>query len=473
MTHKTYLRLSELNAAIAGVLGDAFGRHSFWLVADITSHTYKPTRQYHSFELVEKDEHAQQIVAKMSCKAWGLASGRIQKFEEQTGQRFGNDIHVLIRVQVSFHNVYGLSLNLLDIDAHFTLGVLARQRMATLERLVAENAFIQKEGERFRTRNSELPLPHVIQKIALISSVTSAGAEDFKHTLQHNTQQYRFEIDDYFSAVQGEANANQLLSGLLQIFHAQKDYDAVVIIRGGGAQADLLIFDNYEFGRAVAKFPIPVITGIGHQKDETITDLMAHTATKTPTRAAEFIIAHNKTFEDSTNALLKQMLLQAQQLLTAYFQELSRQNNILVNSTHLILNSYKDGLRQRSMENGHHTRSLLFGHKSRLLQVMAPLPPIFKGLLHNQAQKLNQVSVEVRSLAEARLRHEDLQLRQHCMWVRMMDRDFLLKKGFSIVYSEGKPVREPEQLRTGSKIDILMANTVVKAVVTEKRDKNG
>ncbi|WP_431244478.1 exodeoxyribonuclease VII large subunit [Flavobacterium sp. P21] len=133
--------------------------------------------------------------------------------------------------------------------------------------------------------------------MAVISASNSAGNEDFRHTLRHNDFGYSFQADDYYTVVQGDNNAKLFLNKLIEVYSSGIPYDAIIIIRGGGAQSDFLIFDNYQIGRAVAKFPIPVITGIGHQKNVSIVDLMAHTSTKTPTKAAEFIIAHNRSFE--------------------------------------------------------------------------------------------------------------------------------------------------------------------------------
>jgi exodeoxyribonuclease VII large subunit len=214
---------------------------------------------------------------------------RIEEFEKNTGQAFTNNLHVLVQVSVDYHALYGLSVSVLDIDSNFMLGILEQQRNATLERLVKENDFIQKEGDGYSTYNSQLKLAAVIHKVAVISSSSSAGNEDFRHTMQHNDFGYVFQIDDYYTVVQGDNNAKLFLNKLIEIYSTGIPYDAIVINRGGGSQSDFLIFDNYNIGRAVAKFPIPVITGIGHQKNVSITDLMAHTHTKTPTKAAEFI----------------------------------------------------------------------------------------------------------------------------------------------------------------------------------------
>lgn len=186
-----HLTLSELNGIIQQVLNDAVGIQSFWVVADITEHTYKESNGYHYFELVEKDPHTNLIVAKIKGAAWGNASLKIKTFESITGQKFTNNIHVLAKVRVSYHKVYGLSVNLEDVDPSFTLGVIEARRQQTLLRLVtAYPEIVRKRGDIYHTRNAVLVLPPVISRLAVISSATSAGNEDFKHTLLHNPYGY-------------------------------------------------------------------------------------------------------------------------------------------------------------------------------------------------------------------------------------------------------------------------------------------
>jgi len=203
-----HIRLSELSNQITDTLRAAFGMTSFWVIADITNHSFRGQKNHHYFELVEKDPDSNNILAKIAGRAWGTGADRISHFEEITGQRFTNNIHVLLYVSVQYHPVHGLQLNIQDIDPRFTLGVLEQQRQATLERLIIENPdFIKKSGDLYITRNNQLKLNRVIQLIALISSDSSAGGEDFKHTLLNNPFGYIFQIDEYHTAVQGENNA--------------------------------------------------------------------------------------------------------------------------------------------------------------------------------------------------------------------------------------------------------------------------
>ncbi len=473
MGELTHIRLSELNDRINDVIQSAFGNQKFWVIADITNHTFRQNKNYHNFELVEKDQHSNNIIAKISGKAWGSGSASIRQFEQVTGQRFTNNINVLVQVIVSFHNVYGLSLDLIDIDTNFTLGLLEQQRQATLERLVNENPFIQKIGDRYITRNNQLQLPLVIQRIAVVSSNTSAGAEDFKHTLQNNPFGYQFRIDDYHTVVQGESNADQFLKKLIEVFESQQPYDIVVITRGGGSQTDFLIFDNYKIGRAVAKFPIPILTGIGHQKNETIVDLMAHTQTKTPTKAAEFIIAHNKSFEDAILSFQKTVLIKSQQMFSTHFQQLSMLNSTVVNKSRDIISGHKESLVQMNQVVVNTSKSILFNNKNDLLQLSAAVISKPKIILYNRINDIKNTVSNLRTFKSLYLKNQRGYLGHYISMIRMMSPDNILRKGFAIVKSNDRITSNPDEIEVGSDIEIILADSRIASTVKQKTKYDG
>jgi exodeoxyribonuclease VII large subunit len=298
MPPTNFITLSALASLVTDVIADSFEGKAFWVVGDITSHSFKPRENRHFFVLAEKAAEGNSLVARIDAVAWKNTAEKITHFEQITGCTFGSSLQVLVKVSVSFNAAFGLKLTLLDIDATYTLGALEQEKQSILRRLETECAeYITRSGDIYITRNNQLQLQPVIQKIALIASANTAGYEDFMHILEHNQYGYRFSVDPYFTSVQGDNNSHLLRKTLVAIYTSGKPYHAVAIIRGGGAQTDFLIFDNFGIGQAVAKFPIPVITGIGHQRNETIADLMAHTATNTPTKAAEYIVAHNLQFE--------------------------------------------------------------------------------------------------------------------------------------------------------------------------------
>lgn len=468
------IRLSELNSKINGAIQDSFGAITFWVVADITNHTFKAQKNYHNFDLVEKDPNSNNIIAKISGKAWGKGTLRILNFEKVTGQRFTNNINVLLNVSISFHSVFGLQVNLNDIDTNFTLGVLEQQRQATLEKLVSENpTFINKLGDKFITRNNQLNLNIVIQKVAVISSKDSAGGEDFKHTLLNNSYGYKFYIDFYFPVVQGEINADQFLGKIIEVFNSKKPYDVVVITRGGGAQTDFLIFDNYSIGRAVAKFPIPIITGIGHQRNETIADLMAHTQTKTPTKAAEFIIAHNRSFEEKMLSLQKGILIRTQQLFSINFQALALHSSVVVNNSRTIITKYKDSLVQINQVTINTSKTILFKNKSGIINISSQLISKPKIILYNLIKDINSTINNINTFNSQYLKNQRGYLQHYISIIKMMAPDNILKKGFAIVKVKNVITSNPENIKVGEDIDIILSDIQIKSTVRQKSKYNG
>jgi len=468
------IRLSELTGKINAALSNAFNSVSFWVIADITNHTFKAQKNYHNFDLVEKDPASNDIIAKISGKAWGAGSAKIIAFEKITGQAFTNNINVLIHVRIQYHPVYGLQLELYDIDTNFTLGVLEQQRQATLQRLVDENPdFIRQSGDRYLTKNNQLPINRVIQKIAVISSKTSAGGEDFKHTLLNNPFGYQFFIDEYFTAVQGQINAQQFLSVIIDVFNAKIAYDAVVITRGGGAQTDFLIFDNYHIGRAVAKFPIPVITGIGHQKNETIVDLMAHTPTKTPTKAAEYIIAHNKSYEDRMLSFQQSIVIRSQQLFSHHFQYLSLLKSNVVNTTRNILTQHKDSLVQINQVTINTSKSIIFSHKTALVRISSGVLTSPKIIIYNRLNDIKNKISNLRTFNSQYLKNQKGYLGHNVSVIKMMAPDNILKKGFAIVKFNDRIIGNAEEVNVGSDIDIILAATQINARVKDKKTYDG
>jgi len=232
MVKSDTLRLSQLAIQVEQVLKGAFENIHFWVIADVTNHNHKADSNYHYFELVEKISGSDKLLAKFSAKAWGDGARELILFETRTGQKFTNNIQILIQVKVIYHPTYGLQLEVISIDHNFTLGVIEQQRQETLERLCKDYPlYIQKRGEEYWTKNKSLSLPLVIQRIAVVSAAGSAGWQDFKHTVDNNTYGYRFEIAPFFTKVQGESYAKAMQDTLIAIYQSPFRFDIVVIIR--------------------------------------------------------------------------------------------------------------------------------------------------------------------------------------------------------------------------------------------------
>jgi len=448
LSASSYIRLSELSEAVYRIVEDVFSTRAFWVIADVTSHSYKPGKNHHYFDLVEKDPASSAIIAKFATRAWTDGSGQIGIFEQTTGQRFTNDINVLVLVSVSYHPVFGLQLTLHDIDTSFTLGTLEKQKQATLMRLIRDNPdHVRLEDQAYITFNQELELPRVLQHIAVISSSTSAGYEDFLHSLENNDFGYAFRIDPYFTVVQGESNAQYIVDKLIEIYRSGKSYDAVVIIRGGGAQTDLLLFEQYAIGRAIARFPVPVITGIGHQKNETVADLMAHTAVKTPTKAAEFIISRNREFHDDVLSLEKNIIIRAQQIVAWQRQELAQKNQEITSDI----------------------QTLLFGHGSALQNLAGRLLRKPGLLLYQKQCGIDSLVEKLRLNSHHYLKNEANKLENISSLVKMIAPENVLRKGFAVVKYNGQAIAADNQITTGSEIDIILAGQEFSATVTTQK----
>ncbi|MFV0507115.1 MAG: exodeoxyribonuclease VII large subunit [Bacteroidales bacterium] len=281
------IRLSDLQQNIKQTLN----RHlssSVWIVAEISE--IKSNYSGHCYlTLVEQDERSKKLLAQARATIWAARYKMIlSHFQSVTGRALKSGIQVLVCVDVNFHEVYGMSLNILDIDPTYTMGDIAKQRQETINKLSEEGVF---------DMNKEFALPSVIQNIAVVSSETAAGFQDFINQLMHNARGFRFNTKLYPALVQGNTAAASLINALENIKADEVDYDAVVIIRGGGAQTDLACFDDYNLSRAVAIYPCPIVVGIGHDKDVSVVDMVANKALKTPTAVAEFIVSRANDFD--------------------------------------------------------------------------------------------------------------------------------------------------------------------------------
>lgn len=282
--------LSELCSCIDEALSMELN-DTYWVRAEIASLT---ERGHCYMELVEKAKN-NAIAAKLRATCWQHVYHLLSAyFANETGQTLAVGMQVLLQVEVSFHAVYGLSLNVVGIDPTFTLGDLARQRQLTIQRL-------QEDGVMDLQRS--LPLPLLPRRVAVISAADAAGYGDFCHQLQSNSGGFRFRTQLFPAVMQGEQSPASIIAALQQIAATADLYDLVVIVRGGGATTDLRNFDDYSLAFHCANFPLPIIAGIGHTRDVSVVDMVVHTSVKTPTAAAEWLIAAMQAQADRLGAL--------------------------------------------------------------------------------------------------------------------------------------------------------------------------
>ncbi len=275
------LSLYELNAWVKRSL-HACLPDTCWVQAELSD--VRTNYSGHCYlEFVQKDAKGGNLIAKARGTIWSNVFKMLKPyFEQETGQAFVAGIKVLVRVSVDFHELYGYSLTVTDIDPTYTVGDMARRRREILRQL---------EEEGVVNLNKELEMPVLPQRVAVISSPTAAGYGDFCNQLEHNPYGFDFRIQLFPAVMQGDRVEESVIAALDAVYAQPDDWDVVVIIRGGGATSDLSGFDTYPLAANCAQFPLPIITGIGHERDDTVIDSVAHTRVKTPTAAAEYLIA--------------------------------------------------------------------------------------------------------------------------------------------------------------------------------------
>ena len=347
-----HLRLSDLAALIDQTLYNKFGPNTFWVKAETSDIKNYYDRQYCFLSLVEKEGST--ILAKMDAVIWRQQYGIIKKFTENTGVSFDKNISLLMRVQVGFNAQYGLRLQVLELDSGFTLGAIELQRQAVLTRLVTDFPAVVKlvDGQYF-TQNQRLKLPLVVQKIALITAPGSDGERDFKHELENNVFGYKIEVDSYLTQIQGKDADVAILKQLSLIEELHKPYDLVAIVRGGGSQLDFSAFDTFDLGLKIAQFNTPIITGIGHERNVSIADLMSFSTLKTPTKAASFIVEYNANFERNIESFKSTLLSVTDDVIRLSKNNIERKALALKNASLIYLKDRQSSLNEMAISIKH------------------------------------------------------------------------------------------------------------------------
>jgi len=404
------LSLRELNLRVKGAVNTALVG-SYWLKAETSDVRVNHTSGHCYLEFVEKNPSCGQLVAKARASVWAKIFCMLKPyFEQETGQAFTSGIMVLVKVTVDFHEVYGYSLTVVDIDPSYTLGDMARRRMEVVRRLKEEGVY---------TLNKELPFPVLPKHIAVITSPTAAGYGDFINQLEQNQSGYSFVTKLFPALMQGEKTEESIIVALDRIYASVDYFDVVVIIRGGGATSDLNSFDSYLLATNCAQFPIPVVSGIGHERDDTVVDMVAHTRLKTPTAVAEFLI--------------RQMDMAAEELDTLQQDIFS-----LVTS---ILSEQKNTLRHLTNHLPIISRGRIDQGRSRLLSLGSKLPASVFSLLTSHTASLNDRQWKIQQLTNRFLTEQNNYLKLTEQFIQMASPDYILKRGYSLTLKEGKIVK--------------------------------
>lgn len=428
------ISLLELNQTIRDSLENHLSPN-YWVIAEIGE--LKLAAAGHAYlELVEKNGN--QVKAKIRANIWQYSFRTIAgRFQATTGKEMRAGMQVLALVTVTFHELYGISLTIKDIDPNYTLGERARIRQGIIDRL-------RHDG--MMDINKRIDLPSVPQRIAVISSQTAAGYGDFVQQLESNRYGYQVNFKLYQATLQGSDAAKTMINALGHIIKdlQETSYDMVIFIRGGGAQMDLDCFDDYDLALTIAKFPIPILTGIGHERDETIADLVAHTKVKTPTAAAEFILSGFLDFEERLLTFLKQIEKQVSQKLIWEDRNLTDFTSKIKNTSSQKINWEKQSF--AAMEN--QIQNLAFNKiKIEGFQLQKQLEIIqkdFKRSIQKENQNLESLEKSIKNLNPVSI----------------------FKKGYSRSEINGKPIQSAK-VKEGIEMITITQNKKIKSTILE------
>ena len=410
MNSETRLTLVELNGLVRDAIENALPKE-YWVEAELSECREHGGHCY--MELIEKDERSATPVARASAKCWRQTWLMVKPyFERTTGQQLRAGMKVLLRVYAQFHEAYGFSWIVSDIDPTYTLGDMARKRQEIIRQLKDEGVFdLQRE----------LRLPTFAKRIAVISAEHAAGYGDFCRQLEDNDYGFKFDVTLFPAIMQGEQVEASVVDALNEIYQRISDFDVVCILRGGGATADLSGFDTLALAENVAQFPLPIITGIGHERDESILDMISNTRVKTPTAAA---------------ALLTDNLLRVLERLDDASQRLSYAVNQRINS-----------------------------QKARMATLTTLIPTLALRIVSDQRHRIETTENRLPIAIERRLTNQKHLLESLSLKLQGFDPQLLLSRGYSITLKDGRAVRDPQQLKPGDEIETRVEKGTIRSVV--------
>ncbi len=412
--------------------------NEIWIKAEISQ--IRESRGHWYIELVEKAEGQDEIIAQSSAVIWrGTYATLMRKIGMDLKAILADGMEVMVKCKMTYHERYGLKMTIGDVQPEYTIGKLAKERAATIAKL---------KQLQLMDVNKLLEAPIVIQKVAVISAITAAGYQDFHRQLEENSMGYEFIIDLYPAAMQGLNSEPEVLMQLEAI--REKDYyDAVVIIRGGGAKLDLVAFDSLAMAMAVAKYPKPVLVGIGHDIDESVVDLVAYKSLKTPTAVAEYIIAHNQVFEDEILHHFDKIRENVMDRLQTEKDRLSRSEEYVklriptkLVDKRLALTKIKSFLQV-------HVPQQLNLEKQRILYLTKGLQPMVKA-------KLDQLTLNIEGLEKQ---------------VQLLSPDATLARGYSISLLNGKSISEKNRPNKGDAMITLTKVGQVESTINNYEQK--
>lgn len=429
---KTTLTLFELNSLVRDVLETTLDS-LFWVEAELSE--AREVRGHCYMELVQKDIFSATPIARASAKCWKQRWQVLRpKFEGVTGQPLRAGMKVMLQVAVSFHETYGFAWIVQDIDPTYTMGDMARKRLEIIRQLRQEGVFDMQK---------ELTIPMFAQRVAVISSESAAGYGDFYSQLSNNDYGFKFYPRLFAAVMQGERVEQSVVAALNEINRHVDDFDVVVIIRGGGATVDLSGFDTLELAENVANFPLPIITGIGHERDESILDMVSNTRVKTPTAAAAVLIDNLVAVLSCINDYKRRVAMRVKQVMDKERRRLDRS----AERVPMLFSLVK-------------TRQ-----EARLDRLMSRMVSLVNHNVSTAGHRLQLASANLLPLVERRLERANNELGRLEFRLKALDPQLILRRGYSITLLDNKAVRHADQLKRGDHIVTRLEHGSVKSVV--------
>jgi exodeoxyribonuclease VII large subunit len=452
--------LSSLSQAIKRAFQEALPA-SFWVKAEIHRlSVYKGTGHCY-LELVEKSNG--RIMAKLNATIWAAQYEAIRtSFLEITGNDLTQGMEVLLQVQVRFHELYGLSLNVVNIDASFTLGAMAKMRQETIQRLQQSGLF---------DRNKHLPIPKLPGRIAVISAPGSKGYHDFIQKISEYVSRYHFRIDmTLFEAQLDGDQAVRTIPEKLRQIARNPQFDVVCIIRGGGGEVGISAFDNYEIAVEICQTPIPVITGIGHSTNETVSELVSSRNCITPTDVGNLIGQLFLEALSGLDDLTKSFMRLSQDLIFDNLQVLNATSERFIRASKNQLMLEKAGLRELGVRLALLPMSTLKRSHNELDQLAISFTRLYHGRLEIENEQLDLLSLNLEKAATTLLIKQKQALEIQNDKVRLMDPQNILKRGFSITRRNGMALTGVEDFQEGETIETILANGQLISKLIEVKD---
>jgi len=457
MTEK--LSLSELQLIIRDALYMALP-DMYWIIAEISE--IKENYAGHCYlELIEKHPDEKNARARVKAIIWSKRYIFLKSFFENiTGEELKEGMKILVRIKIEYHELYGLSLIISDIDPSFTIGEMALKRQMVIKKLEDEGVF---------TMNKGLPFPVIPQRIAVISSKSAAGYSDFTNQLTTNNNGYVFYTALFETTMQGKETEQSVINSLDHIAGHMEMFDVVAVIRGGGSQSDLSWFDSYNIAYHITQFPLPVITGIGHEKDLSVTDMVAFRSLKTPTAVADHLIDCITETETRMEEMVNEIIDASRMIVEANRSLLDTFRMKLIPVARLMVSNQKEELSNRIIEMINFGRELIAEaglipatQKSKLISASGYFSTGKSILVENKKNEL--ISKTIGHINKMHDRNDGLANR-----LKIMDPEGVLRRGYTITSMNGKIIKSAKHIDIDSLIDTKFSDGKIKSKVIEKK----